>query len=132
MRFPGRAYVLPASGDVALPIVTVNLTEVALTLRKISDRSILRSIQDNYFGRPLSPWEEDSFGSDIATTVWTGTGEVNQTLNQDVTTRLPMNEVVGDLDPGIYALRPKSKAPIPMTALPPRNGSWSAIWALPR
>jgi len=103
-RFPGRAYVLPATGEVALPIETVNVTELDLTLHQISDRSILRSIQDNYFGRPLSAWEQDSFGSDIATTVWTGTGEVEQVLNQDVTTRLPMTDVVGDLDPGIYAL----------------------------
>ena len=106
-RFPGRAYVLPATGDVALPIETVNVTELDLTLRQISDRSVLRSIQDNYFGRPLSAWEEDSFGADIATTVWTGTGAVNQELNKDVTTRLPLTDVVGDLDPGIYALQAK-------------------------
>jgi len=106
-RFPGRAYVLPANGEVALPIETVNVAELDLTLRQISDRSILRSIQDNYFGRPLSPWEEDSFGSEIATTVWQGKGEVGQELNVDVTTRLPLTEVVGALDPGIYALQAK-------------------------
>ncbi len=107
VRFPGRSYVLPATGDVALPIETVNLTEVDLTLRKVSDRSILRAIQDDYFGRPLSPWEEDRFGDDIAATVWTGTGQVGQELNKDVTTRLPMTEVVGALEPGIYALQAK-------------------------
>ena len=107
VRFPGRAYVLPATGDVALPIETVNLTSVDLTLRKISDRSILRSIQEGYFGRPLSAWEESSFGDDLAETVWTGTGEVGQELNRDVTTRLPMDEVVGNLTPGIYALQAK-------------------------
>lgn len=105
VRFPGRAYVLPANGDIALPIETVNLTTVDLTLRKVSDRSILRAIQEGYFGRPLSPWQEREFGDDIAATVWTGTGEVGQELNRDITTRLPMGEVVGDLDPGIYALR---------------------------
>lgn len=106
-RFPGRAYVLPANGEVALPIETVNVAEVELTLRQISDRSILRSIQDNYFGRPLSPWEQDNFGTDIATTIWTGKGQVNQELNKDVTTRLPLADVVGHLEPGIYALQAK-------------------------
>ncbi len=104
-RFPGRAYVLPASGEVALPVETVNVTELDLTLRKISDRTILRAIQDNYFGRPLSAWEEDYFGGDIATTVWQGKGDVQHELNLDVTTRLPLTEVVGQLDPGIYALQ---------------------------
>ncbi len=105
VRFPGRNYVLPATGEVALPIETVNLTQVDLTLRRISDRSILRAIQEGYFGRPLSAWEESQFGDDIAETVWEGTGEVGQDLNKDVTTRLPMDAVVGDLAPGIYALK---------------------------
>jgi len=104
VRFPGRAYVLPATGDIALPIVTVNLTEVDLTLRRVSDRSILRAIQDEYFGRPMSVWEEQNFTDEIAETVWQGTGQVQQALNRDMTTRLPMQDVVGDLTPGIYAL----------------------------
>ncbi len=105
VRFPGRSYVLPATGDVAIPIETVNLDEVDLTLRRISDRSILRTIQEGYFGRPLSVWQEDQFGDDLAETIWTGTGEVGRELNKDVTTRLPMQDVVGDLTPGIYALK---------------------------
>jgi uncharacterized protein YfaS (alpha-2-macroglobulin family) len=105
VRFPGRAYVLPAVGEVALPVETVNVTELDLVLRRISDRTILRAIQDDYFGRPLSPWEEDYFGGDLATTVWEGTGAVTNELNRDVTTRLPLTEAVGDLEPGIYALK---------------------------
>ena len=106
-RFPGRAYILPAGGEIALPIETVNVSEVELTLRRISDRSILRAIQEDFFGRPLSVWEERNFGDEIASTVWTGVGEVSQELNKDVATRLPMRDVVGDLDPGIYALQAK-------------------------
>ncbi len=105
VRFPGRSYVLPAAGDIAVPVVTVNLEEIDLTLRRVSDRAILRAIQDGFFGRPLSAWEEDQFGDTMAETVWTGTGEVEIDLNADVTTRLPLADVVGDLTPGIYALR---------------------------
>ena len=105
VRFPGRAYVLPAVGEIALPVVTVNTTELDLVLQQVSDRTILRAIQDNYFGRPLSPWEEDYFGGDIATEVWRGTAEVGLQLNSDVTTRLPLDEVVETLDPGVYALK---------------------------
>ncbi|MDJ0628540.1 MAG: alpha-2-macroglobulin family protein [Rhodobacter sp.] len=107
VRFPGRAYVLPATGEVNIPVQAVNVTEVDLLLRRVSDRSILRAIQDRFFGRPLSPWEEDRFGDQIASTVWEGTGDVVQELNREVTTRLPMTEVVGDLAPGIYALQAK-------------------------
>lgn len=105
VRFPGRAYVLPATEAAALPIETVNLDTVQLKLRRVSDRNLLRAIQNNYFGRPLSPWEEERFASDIAEEVWTGTGAVQNTLNQDMTTRLPMEGVLADLGPGIYALQ---------------------------
>ncbi|MEN8741905.1 MAG: PAN domain-containing protein, partial [Phaeobacter gallaeciensis] len=41
VRFPGRAYVLAKSDQVALPVETVNLREVALQLRQVSDRNLL-------------------------------------------------------------------------------------------
>ncbi len=107
VRFPGRAYILPATGEVNIPVESVNLAEVDLVLRRISDRSILRAIQGGFFGRPLSPWQEDELGDTIAATVWTGKGELTQELNRDVTTRLPLTEVVGALDAGIYALQAK-------------------------
>ena len=107
VRFPGRSYVLPRSVDAGLPVETVNLDKLELTLRRISDRNILRAIQDDYFGRPLSYWQQQNFGSDISEQVWTGTGEVQNTLNKDMTTRLPIGPVVADLDPGIYALSAK-------------------------
>jgi uncharacterized protein YfaS (alpha-2-macroglobulin family) len=104
LRFPGRAYVLPRSADAGIPIETVNLDQVDLKLQQVSDRNLLRAIQDSYFGQPLSAWQERTFDSEIAETVWTGTGDVNNTLNQDMLTRLPVGDIIDDLDPGIYAL----------------------------
>lgn len=104
VRFPGRAYVLPRTADAGLPVETVNLNSVELVLHRVSDRNLLRTIQEGYFGRPLSYWEIGSFKSDIAEDVWTGTGEVQNELNRDMTTRLPMGEVIADLPAGIYSL----------------------------
>ncbi|MDZ7711085.1 MAG: alpha-2-macroglobulin family protein [Roseovarius sp.] len=104
VAFPGRAYVLPRAADAALPVETVNLDEVDLRLRRISDRNLLRSMQENLFARPLSSWQERGFTGEIAEEVWTGTGEVENTLNQTMTTRLPLGDVLRDQPPGIYAL----------------------------
>lgn len=104
VRFPGRAYVLPRTADAGLPITTVNLNEVELKLQRVSDRNILRTIQDGYFGRPLSYWQFDTFDSEIAETVWTGNGDVGNELNIDMTTRLPLGEIVAGLPTGLYAL----------------------------
>ena len=52
--FPGRAYVLPRAADAALPVETVNLERGAADrLRRVSDRNLLRAMQEGYFGRPL-------------------------------------------------------------------------------
>jgi len=104
VSFPGRGYVLPRTDDAGLPIETVNLTEVDLKLRRVSDRNLLRAIQDSYFGRPLSYWDEQNFSSEIAEDVWSGTGTVQSELNRDMTTRLPMGDIIKDLPAGIYAL----------------------------
>ena len=104
VRFPGRAYVLPRTNDAGLPIETINLNEVELTLQRVSDRNLLRTIQDGYFGRPLSYWQFEAFDNEIAETVWEGTGAVSNDLNIDMTTRLPLGDVVSGLPTGLYAL----------------------------
>lgn len=104
VRFPGRSYVLPKSADAALPVETVNLTELDLRLRRVSDRNLLRAVQDGYFGRPLSNWEDKDFAKNIAEEIWTGTAKVQSELNQAMTTRLPLGDALRDLPAGIYAL----------------------------
>jgi uncharacterized protein YfaS (alpha-2-macroglobulin family) len=104
VRFPGRSYVLPRTGDAGLPIETVNLTHVDLVLRRVSDRNLLRAIQDRYFGRPLSPFAEGRFSQEIAEEVWRGQAVVERVLNRTMLTRLPMDEAIAGLPAGIYAL----------------------------
>ncbi|MCQ0091011.1 alpha-2-macroglobulin family protein [Roseovarius sp. M141] len=107
VRFPGRAYVLPRAADTALPVETVNLDQIELALRRVSDRNLLRAIQDDYFGRPLNGYDLNNFSDNIAQDIWTGTGEVQNQLNQTMTTRLPLGDVLADQPPGIYTLTAK-------------------------
>ncbi|MBY6159315.1 alpha-2-macroglobulin family protein [Mameliella alba] len=104
LGFPGRAYVLPRTADAGLPIETVNLDEVELVLRRVSDRNLIRAMQENYFGSPLGRYDEEYLARDVAEEIWRGTGVVENRLNADMLTRLPMGDVLGDLPAGIYAL----------------------------
>ena len=104
VRFPGRSYVLPKSDLAALPIETVNLTEVELRLRRVSDRNLLRALQEGMFGRPMSQWQDEYFSDEIAQEVWTGSADVQSDLNRDMTTRLPLAEAIAGQPVGIYAL----------------------------
>ncbi|MEM9582230.1 MAG: alpha-2-macroglobulin family protein [Pseudomonadota bacterium] len=107
VRFPGRAYVLPATENAALPVIATNTSELDLTLFRVSDRNILRTMQEGYFGRPLSEYQRNEFRREVGSEIWSGTGSVETELNQDITTRLPVAEIVGDLQPGVYALQAK-------------------------
>ncbi|MEO0370565.1 MAG: alpha-2-macroglobulin family protein, partial [Pseudomonadota bacterium] len=104
VAFPGRAYVLPKSSEAALPVESVNLEEVELQLMRMSDRNLLRVMQDDLFGRPLDHWAAERFSTDLAEEVWSGVGDVQNTLNQTMTTRLPLGDVLANEPPGIYAL----------------------------
>lgn len=103
-RFAGRAFVLPRSADAAIPVETVNADTLDLRLRRVSDRNLVRAIRESYFGRPLSAYADDQFAASLAQEVWTGQGSVQNELNVEMTTRLPLGEALADQPPGIYAL----------------------------
>nr|WP_232831589.1 alpha-2-macroglobulin family protein [Pseudogemmobacter bohemicus] len=105
VRFPGRGYVLPKSGDAALPVETVNLDKLDLQLFKVSDRNMLRAIQNDYFGSPINYYSEYYFTDEIGEKVWEGSASMKVEVNKDVTTRLPLAEALQGRDAGIYALR---------------------------
>lgn len=104
-RFVGKAYVLPKGKAASIPIVTVNLSEVDLKIHRVGDRNLVRAIQEKYFSRPLSAWEESDLRNNIGEEVWSGTGVVERDVNRDVTTALPVGEAIAEFKPGVYVMR---------------------------
>jgi alpha-2-macroglobulin len=105
VRFAGRGYVLPRGQDQAIPVETVNTEKLDLALYKISDRNMLRALQDSYFSAPMNSYQEQDFSDRIGAEIWHGTGLVRQEVNVDVTTRLPLGQALQGQAAGIYALR---------------------------
>jgi len=105
VRFPGRGYVLPRSDAAAIPVETVNTEKLGLTLFRVTDRNLLRSVQGGYFGMPMMEYQENDFSAEIGTEIWKGAATVAQEINKDLTTRLPLTEALAGQPAGIYALR---------------------------
>lgn len=120
VRFPGRGYVLPKAGEAALPVETVNTEKLDLTLFRVTDRNLLRSIQDYYFGAPIQTYSEYYFTDTVGEEIWSGTAKVGQEVNKDVTTRLPLDEALEGMPAGIYAL----KAAVPGVDIYTIPASW--------
>ncbi|GAB5447141.1 alpha-2-macroglobulin family protein [Gymnodinialimonas sp.] len=104
VRFAGRAYILPASAGGTIPLVGVNTDLVDLRLFHVADRNILRTLQEEYFGRPLAEWQVDRFAEEIGEAVWNGEAEIASEPNRGITTRVPIGEVLQGRAPGLYAL----------------------------
>jgi uncharacterized protein YfaS (alpha-2-macroglobulin family) len=104
VRFLGRAYVLPKSGNAAIPVVSVNLDEVDLKIHRVGDRNLLAVIQDGLFDSALSGYSEARIRDRMGEPVWSGTGEVERRLNADVTTALPIGDAISSFEPGAYVM----------------------------
>jgi len=104
VRFPGRGFVLARGAGANIPVDTVNVDAVDLVLSRVSDRNLVASLRRAYFGRPLSQWQAEEFNTSIAQEIWRGTGTVQNDLNKEMRTRLPLAEALADQPPGIYVL----------------------------
>ncbi|PHP67666.1 hypothetical protein CSC94_08185 [Zhengella mangrovi] len=108
-RFTGEAFVLPAKGRQAIPVVTVNAPEVELQLYRIGERALAQLTEDGKFLQNLSGYQADEIMDRQGNLVWSGAMETPGDLNQEVTTALPLDTVLPDRKPGVYALVARAK-----------------------
>src|SRR5262247_1557814 len=104
VRFTGKAYVLPKTGQRGIPVVSVNTAAVKLEIYRIGDRNLLETVVGRDFQRNLDRYDISRLTEERGSEVWKGTMTVEQTLNTDVTTAFPVTDAVGTLAAGVYAL----------------------------
>src|SRR5215208_2699945 len=111
VRFTGRAYVLPRTGQRGIPVVSVNTPAVSVNVFRIGDRNLINAVIESDFQRALSRYELSSLGAERGVKVWSGELSAAATLNQDVTTAFPVDEALGELQPGVYVMTAAAKSP---------------------
>src|SRR5450830_805273 len=104
VRFSGKAYVLPRSGQRGIPVLSVNTSGVDMSVYRIGDRNLIETVLGYDFQRNLSRYEAERIGSERGAKVWSGELSVEQKLNTEVTTAFPIGEALQDLAPGVYAM----------------------------
>jgi uncharacterized protein YfaS (alpha-2-macroglobulin family) len=104
VRFAGKAYVLPRTGQRGIPVVSVNTAAVALEIYRIGDRNLLETVVGRDFQRMLDRYDVNRLTEERGSQVWKGEMNVEQALNADVTTAFPVNEAIGRLSPGVYVM----------------------------
>jgi uncharacterized protein YfaS (alpha-2-macroglobulin family) len=104
VRFSSKAYVLPRTGQRGIPVVTVNTRAVAVEILRVSDRNLIETVLGNEFQRALDKYDLERLADSRGIKVWKGELAVEQTLNAEVTTAFPIDQAVGDLQPGVYVM----------------------------
>src|ERR1700716_1782310 len=111
VRFTGRAYVLPRTGQRGIPVVSVNTPAVTVNVYRIGDRNLINTVIDSDFQKTLSSYPLNDLGDERGVKVWTGELATATTLNQDVVTAFPVDEALGNLQPGVYVMTAAPKSP---------------------
>jgi uncharacterized protein YfaS (alpha-2-macroglobulin family) len=111
VRFTGRAYVLPRTGQQGIPLVSVNTQSVSVQVFRIGDRNLINTVIGSDFQRALSSYELSELGDERGVKVWSGELATATTLNADVTTAFPVDQALGDLQPGVYVMTAAAKGP---------------------
>jgi uncharacterized protein YfaS (alpha-2-macroglobulin family) len=104
VRFSGKAYVLPRSGQRGIPVLSVNTDAVELNVYHVGDRNLVDTVLGYEFQRNLTGYQARQLARERGAKVWSGELAVESKLNAEVTTAFPVGKALGDLKPGVYAM----------------------------
>jgi alpha-2-macroglobulin len=110
VRFSTTGYVLPRTGQSGIPIISVNTRGVAVDIYRVSDRNLIDEIEGVGYGggdfqTALSRYDIEQLKRSRGMTVWSGELTIDKSpLNQEVTTAFPVDQALGNLQPGVYVM----------------------------
>ena len=77
VRFSGKAYVLPRTGQRGIPVLSVNTSAVVLSVYRIGDRNLIDTVLGYDFQRNLSHYEAERLANERGAKVWSGELDVD-------------------------------------------------------
>ncbi|HVX99717.1 MAG TPA: MG2 domain-containing protein [Pseudorhodoplanes sp.] len=104
VRFTGKAYVLPRTGQQGIPVVSVNTKSVAIEVFRVGDRNLINTVIGGDFQNALSRYDLERLRNENGASVWKGQLATESPLNADVTTAFPVDQAIGELQPGVYVM----------------------------
>lgn len=126
VSFRGRGDVLPLGADPVLPVTSVNVTDIHLKLFQVTERGLIERIAQGALGWQQSGWDMDQLEERSGRLLFDGQIRVEAERNREITTAVPLKDLLGPRDPGIYVAvaRPADALAEPWQSLPTR---WFAL-----
>ncbi len=109
VHFSGGRYVLPAVGSAGIPLTTVNVSEVALTLLRVTDGNLLDEAMNGRVGRNLDGYRLRRIAEELGEKLWQGNLSIAGVRNREVTTAVSVSDMIPERKPGVYVLAAATK-----------------------
>lgn len=122
--FKGAGIILPRENADGLPIETVNVEAVKITVSRVDDRALvfkrLTSGETTAEGRYpyVSGYENPR---NVSEKIWSGEMDIAAEDNAPITTVFPLQDVIGELEPGSYYVRVEDAKDLSASAGPPAS-----------
>src|SRR2546421_9853384 len=112
VRFTGKSYVLPRTGQRGIPVVSVNTSLLRVKVHRIGDRNLIDTVLSSDFQKNIDRYDRRKLETEKGALAWAGELKIDTVLNADVTTAFPIDQAIGDLKPGVYVMtaEPEAKA----------------------
>ena len=103
-KFSGGRYVFPVVGSAGIPLTTVNMKEVPLTLLRITEGNLVDEVARGRIGRSLDGYDLNEVANSLGEQLWEGTVSVREARNREVVTAVPIDTLMPERKPGVYLL----------------------------
>ena len=111
VAFAGEGIILPSQNSQGLAIETVNVDELSVEIARVDDRIIARrtpqsgqaTLEGSY------SYEYEDAATNVREVIWKGDIPVKSQRNKQVTTVIPVAELIKDLKPGAYVVTAERK-----------------------
>ncbi|RYB03656.1 alpha-2-macroglobulin family protein [Lichenibacterium ramalinae] len=124
----GQGYVLPRVGAEGIPLLSVNVARIDVSIVHIGDRNLVATLRAGNFRNQIGDDDARRLAEEEGRQVWSGSLAVAAKLNADVKTAFPVREAVGALAPGVYVLQARLPATGAEAGRDGRDGASATQW----
>ena len=104
IRFSRGRYVLPAVGNAGIPLTTVNVDKILLTLLRITDGNLLDEVMERRIGRNLDGYDLRQIVQELGEQIRQDTLAIDGSRNREVITNVSVESPGSERKPGVYVL----------------------------
>lgn len=104
IAFRGQAFILPSKGNDGIPVSTVNMDAVKLSIYRINDRNLVHQVNRREIMNGVSSSDADDIANQYGQLVWQGQMAVEYQRNKQMTTVFPLARYLTKTEPGIYII----------------------------